>query len=93
MRCWKPSAGADRERRRILWARLQAIYAEELPSLPLWFRQDAHIWPAWLEGVRPNGAPVFSSRLGRRVARAVILRRLLQIAGDDGHSCRRPPSG
>lgn len=45
----------DREKRRGLWQRLQAIYAEELPGLPLWFRQDAHLWPAWLEGVRPTG--------------------------------------
>lgn len=45
----------DAEARRPLWARLQAIYAEELPSLPLWFRQDAHVWPLWLEGVRPTG--------------------------------------
>lgn len=45
----------DPEARRPLWNRLQAIYAEELPSLPLWFRQDAHIWPVWLEGVRPTG--------------------------------------
>jgi peptide/nickel transport system substrate-binding protein len=45
----------DAEKRRALWARLQAIYAEELPALPLWFRADAHIWPAWLEGVRPTG--------------------------------------
>lgn len=45
----------DRERRRALWHRLQAIYAEELPALPLWFRQDAHIWPPWLDGVRPTG--------------------------------------
>lgn len=45
----------DRERRRALWQRLQAIYAEELPALPLWFRQDAHLWPQWLEGVRPTG--------------------------------------
>lgn len=45
----------DREKRRALWARLQAIYAEELPALPLWFRQDAHVWPRWLDGVRPTG--------------------------------------
>ncbi len=45
----------DRERRRALWSRLQALYAEELPALPLWFRQDAHIWPQWLDGVRPTG--------------------------------------
>jgi peptide/nickel transport system substrate-binding protein len=45
----------DVERRRVLWHRLQAIYAEELPAIPLWFRSDAHVWPTWLEGVRPTG--------------------------------------
>jgi peptide/nickel transport system substrate-binding protein len=45
----------DRERRRALWQRLQAIYAEELPAIPLWFRADAHVWPTWLDGVRPTG--------------------------------------
>lgn len=45
----------DRERRREMWHRLQAIYAEELPSIPLWFRADAHILPNWLDGVRPTG--------------------------------------
>lgn len=45
----------DEAKRRALWARLQAIYAEELPALPLWFRSDAHVWPRWLEGVRPTG--------------------------------------
>ncbi|MGG5819763.1 peptide ABC transporter substrate-binding protein [Falsiroseomonas sp. HW251] len=45
----------DREKRRLLWHRLQAIYAEELPSIPLWFRSDAHVWPAWLDNVRPTG--------------------------------------
>jgi peptide/nickel transport system substrate-binding protein len=45
----------DREARGKLWARLQEIYATELPVLPLFFRADAHIWPRWLEGVRPTG--------------------------------------
>lgn len=45
----------DREKRRTLWSRLQAIYAEDLPALPLWFRADAHVWPQWLENVRPTG--------------------------------------
>ena len=45
----------DRERRRALWQRLQTIYAEELPAIPLWFRADAHVWPTWLDGVRPTG--------------------------------------
>ena len=45
----------DPEARRPMWRRLQAIQAEELPTLPLWFRQDAHVWPTWLDGVRPTG--------------------------------------
>lgn len=30
------------------------------PALPLYHRADAHVWPPWLEGVRPTGhqAPV-----------------------------------
>jgi len=45
----------DREKRRKLWHRLQEIYAEELPVLPLYFRANAHIWPPWLDGVTPTG--------------------------------------
>ena len=45
----------DSDARRVLWRRLQAIYAEELPAIPLWFRSDAHVWPLWLDGVRPTG--------------------------------------
>jgi peptide/nickel transport system substrate-binding protein len=45
----------DREKRRALWHRLQVLYAEELPALPLFFRANAHIWPKWLEGVVPTG--------------------------------------
>lgn len=45
----------DREKRRALWTRVQAIYATELPVLPLFFRSDAHVWPRWLSGVRPTG--------------------------------------
>jgi peptide/nickel transport system substrate-binding protein len=45
----------DRERRRELWHRLQTIYAEELPAIPLWFRSDAHVLPTWLENLRPTG--------------------------------------
>ncbi|MFT8246563.1 peptide ABC transporter substrate-binding protein [Roseomonas sp. BN140053] len=45
----------DPEKRRPLWARLQAITAEQLPALPLWHRADPHVWPRWLDGVRPTG--------------------------------------
>jgi peptide/nickel transport system substrate-binding protein len=38
-----------------MWWRLQEIYAEDLPALPLYFRADAHIWPKWLDGIRPTG--------------------------------------
>jgi peptide/nickel transport system substrate-binding protein len=46
---------------RPLWARLQQIYAEQLPSLPLYFRSDSYIMPPWLEGVRPTGHQYASS--------------------------------
>jgi peptide/nickel transport system substrate-binding protein len=45
----------DTAKRRALWSRFQALFADELPELPLWFRADAHIWPRWLEGIRPTG--------------------------------------
>ena len=45
----------DRERRRALWAELQALYAEDLPALPLYFRAEPYVRPKWLVGVRPTG--------------------------------------
>lgn len=45
----------DREKRRPMWARLQAIYAEQLPVIPLYFRSDAYVMPRWLAGVTPTG--------------------------------------
>jgi peptide/nickel transport system substrate-binding protein len=45
----------DRDTRRPMWRRVQEIYATELPVLPLFFRSDAHVWPRWLDGVRPTG--------------------------------------
>ena len=45
----------DREKRRALWRRLQRIYAEELPVIPLFFRAQAYIMPKWLKGVEPTG--------------------------------------
>jgi peptide/nickel transport system substrate-binding protein len=45
----------DRPRRAELWRRLQALYAEELPALPLFFRADAYVLPKWLKGVTPTG--------------------------------------
>jgi len=45
----------DREKRRVLWAELQTIYATDLPALPLYWRSEAYVLPKWLEGVRPTG--------------------------------------
>jgi peptide/nickel transport system substrate-binding protein len=45
----------DRDKRKVLWAELQRLYATELPSLPLYFRSDSFILPKWLSGVRPTG--------------------------------------
>ena len=45
----------DADARRALWHRLQQVYAEELPALPLYFRANAFVLPKWLKGVRPTG--------------------------------------
>lgn len=45
----------DREKRNQLWAEAQRLYADQLPSLPLYFRSDAFILPKWLGGIRPTG--------------------------------------
>ncbi|HLJ64084.1 MAG TPA: ABC transporter substrate-binding protein, partial [Stellaceae bacterium] len=45
----------DRDARGRLWAELQALYAAELPALPLYFRADAFVLPPWLQGLIPTG--------------------------------------
>ncbi|MCW5699453.1 MAG: peptide ABC transporter substrate-binding protein [Rhodospirillales bacterium] len=45
----------DRDKRRELWRRLQYLYAEDLPAIPLYFRAEPHILPKWLTGVIPTG--------------------------------------
>ena len=45
----------DREKRRAMWRRIQEIYVEELPVIPLYFRANAFILPKWLKGVEPTG--------------------------------------
>lgn len=41
--------------RRELWNSLQKVYAEELPSIPLFFKSDAYFTPQWLHGIKPTG--------------------------------------
>jgi peptide/nickel transport system substrate-binding protein len=38
-----------------LWNRMQSLYAEELPAIPLYFRANAFLMPKWLTGVTPTG--------------------------------------
>lgn len=45
----------DRGKREALWHRLQRLYADDLPALPLYFRADAFVIPKWLTGIRPTG--------------------------------------
>ena len=45
----------DKSKRKKMWKRLQHIYANELPVLPLYFRANAYILPKWLTGVKPTG--------------------------------------
>ncbi len=51
----------DREKRRALWHKLQQLYAEELPALPLFFRAEPYVFPKWLEGVEPTGHQFYST--------------------------------
>jgi peptide/nickel transport system substrate-binding protein len=45
----------DKSKRKEMWRRLQHIYANELPVIPLYFRANAYILPKWLIGVEPTG--------------------------------------
>jgi peptide/nickel transport system substrate-binding protein len=45
----------DRPKRKEFWARLQQLYAEELPVIPLYWRASPYILPKWLSGLRPTG--------------------------------------
>lgn len=37
------------------WEKIQQIYAEELPALPLFWRANVYVYPLWLKGARPTG--------------------------------------
>jgi peptide/nickel transport system substrate-binding protein len=45
----------DPAKRKIIFAEMQRIAADELPMLPLYFRADAHAVPKWLKGYEPTG--------------------------------------
>lgn len=45
----------DPDKRTPIWARIQALYAEELPALPLYFGSTVFVIPTWLKGIDPAG--------------------------------------
>lgn len=45
----------DRGKRKEMWHKLQRLYAEDLPALPLYFRADPFLIPKWLSGIIPTG--------------------------------------
>ncbi len=45
----------NRPKRKVLWRELQALYAADLPALPLYFKADAFILPKELKGLEPTG--------------------------------------
>ena len=48
----------DPEVRKGYWRRMQQIYAEELPVLPLYYRATPYVVPTWLTGIEPTGHQV-----------------------------------
>jgi len=51
----------DADKRKVIWAKMQAIYTAELPVLPLYFRDDVFVIPKALTGVVPTGHSLPSS--------------------------------
>ncbi len=45
----------DPVKQKALWATMQRIYAANLPELPLYFRQDPDVVPAWLKDYHVTG--------------------------------------
>lgn len=43
------------ETQKKLWHDMQALYADDLPALPLYFRAESYFIPSWLKGITPTG--------------------------------------
>ena len=50
-----PLAPDGTDFQRNVWRRLQEIYIDEVPVLPLYFRPDPFVMPKWLTGIEPTG--------------------------------------
>ena len=51
----------DPAKQKELWAEIQRIYAGELLELPLYFREDPDIIPAWMQGYEATGKEDYDS--------------------------------
>jgi peptide/nickel transport system substrate-binding protein len=51
----------DPAKQKEMWREMQAIYAKELPVIPLFFRSEPHVVPKWLKGYAPTGHGDWSS--------------------------------
>ncbi len=51
----KAQAELDPAKQKAIWYDMQAIYADRLPVLPLFFRAEPHVVPKWLKGYQPTG--------------------------------------
>jgi len=45
----------DPEKQLTIWAKMQQIYARDLPVVPLFYRAEPHVFPKWLKGYTPTG--------------------------------------
>jgi peptide/nickel transport system substrate-binding protein len=45
----------DPGKQKAIWARMQEIYAKDLPVVPLFYRAEPHVYPKWLRGYTPTG--------------------------------------
>ncbi len=51
----------DPAKRKVIWARMQKLYADEAWVLPLYYRSDPFVVPKWLLGVEPTGHQYYST--------------------------------
>ena len=53
----------DPAKQTALWAQMQHIYTDNLPELPLYFREDPDIVPVWLKHYQATGREDYQSYL------------------------------
>ncbi len=59
----------DPSRRPAIWAQIHALYAEDLPSLPLFNVPSFYVRPRWLTGYAPTGHYIPTTSFAERWAR------------------------